>query len=1126
MAVDIDLLIKAKAVLGTAQTEITKFLDGVEKQTEEIGKSSDSTGQRIGNGFKAGFSIAAGAVTAFAGVVASATAAVVALGMRGSGLDDTRGAFGQLTQDVGGYEKSLQTLRKATDGVVTDTRLMEDTNKAFSLGLRLNQEQMQLTGETARILADRVGVDTADAYSTLTQVMATGKDMMLKQVGLNIDAKKATEDYARALGKEASELSETEQIAAKKNAVLAAMRVELEATGRASVDFADRIDQIKVGMQNFNDNLAVAIATSPVVNEAMGFIGDAIMGAFGDNQQAAVQTLTGYVNSFAIFLVDVASVAVSSAKYIVFAWQGLKMLFSGLMTVIFALAEGVNKSFAAILEGAAKIPGVGKYYQQAAADAREMALQTEGMRKSFQEQTSEALDNAGRQGAAFDSVNDKLGQLRGRMVEASKTQASAGEVAAAFAARQKGAAAATGELDKFTEAVTKKIREMSGAADVAAKNGALELWARSNSSALMKLATDAAAAGQALKGNLFEAWQKAVTGGANDQIAKMAADILKKQVEDQDKAIAQMNEKFVGGLKIRQEALAEADDLTRKRTLSAYDYQVSVIEMEKDAKIQELKDLGQATDENLSAVEAAYKEKMAAASSAHAAELAKMKAATNSWGNLTQKWLADIPGMLKSAFAGGGGFGGAVKGMLSGIGGDIGTKLFDGPNGLGQKVAKGLLGKVGGNVAGKIGGMVGMLGGPIGSILGSFAAKGLGKLFGGIFGGSKERKENAAATQQVKDMSAELLKTYGSMENLRALGKATGIDIAAGFGHQGKKGLEEFTKSVEQFKKKVEELKPAFNEWGADATAIHAKLPATLTPYLKQLEQMGLLTAEHRSELEKWSQDGVVDVEAMKAAADRYGISVAALGPAFQQGVANQNWQQIIDDLQTLQQGGADTNAVLAGMSDEISKLVQDSMQFGTTIPENMRPWIEQLAASGQLLDANGNKITDISKLSFGDSIISSLDKIIDRFDLLLQGLGLIPKAIDQIPDSVNIDVNYRENGFPGPRSESPEGPVDVPGAAAGGLFSQPTFRVVGESRPEIVGAPNVIVDALAQAMQKVGGMQGGGGNTVQFNVTTPIGTIDTIRQMVYNELGPLFLEWLERGGAPLTRIRDITGAR
>lgn len=1070
--VDIDLLIKAKAVLGTAQTEITKFLNGVEEKVDDIDKKGKKGGASFGDYFKGGATVAAGAVTAFVGIVASATAAIVAIGKRGSGLDDIAESFAQMTRDVGGAEQSLKTLRTATDGVVGDMKLMDATNKAFSLGLRLNQDEMKLTGEAARVLANRVGVDAATAYSSLTMVMASGQDKQLKQIGLNIDAKKATEDFARALGVEATELNEAQQIAAKKAAVLAQLRVELEESGRASLSFSDKLDRLVNFFTNLNDKFAVAVATSPVLNELLNAVGDAITGAFGEDASGLVETLIGKVETFAMFLLDVGKVGVFVARDLNQAWNLLKMVFAGTMSVVSSIGLALANLTVAASRVAEALPGVAGQFRGMGAEARQVRDFMQGVQQSFHDQAQEAY--AGVKGndafsLTLDRLSTNLGDIKARMLAARGAQVETGKATDDLTRRKRDLGGAVDGVNKFVEALNKKLREMNVAADTAAKNGALESWARANSGALEKLAIDAAAAGQALEGNLLKAFLVGQMEETNKQMLKVQEDYFKEVEELEQKQLEAQNKRFMDAMDLVTEADAEASAAKRKRTMSDLDFKMDAIMREEAAELKKLRDLGYATDANVSSIQAKYAEKMRDAREAHNAELDKMKAGTNSWANLTKGWLDRIPGLLQAAFTGGGGLGGAMKGLLSGVGGDIGNKLFGGPNGLGQKVTTGLLGKVGGALAGKIGGMVGMLGGPIGSMLGSLAGNLGGKLFGKLFGG-----EDKKATKEIKALSGELTTLYGGMENIRLLSKATGVDMEDAFRNKGKKGLEEFKKTAEEFKGKVEELRGSFSSWAQEATAAHLRLPESMTPYLGQLEQMGLLTAGHRAELEKWSKNGQVDVEAMKAAADRYGISLAALGPAFQQGVADQSWQQIIDDLAVLEQGGVDINAVLGDMADEISKLVQDSIQFGTTIPGNMRPWIERLIETGQLVDANGNKITDVGQLKFGETILSSLEKMIEKFDILLRGLGLIPQAIAAIPRDVDIDVNLRERYHEDDRDRSGSGgDYERPGAAAGGLFARPTMRVIAESRPEIVGQPNVIVDALSQAMEAAGGMTG-----------------------------------------------------
>ena len=109
---------------------------------------------------------------------------------------------------------------------------------------------------------------------------------------------------------------------------------------------------------------------------------------------------------------------------------------------------------------------------------REMATQTEGMRKSFQAQTSEALDNAGTQGAAFDRVNDALGGMRAKMVAAAAQGVTSAAVAKQLASAHGDVAAQTDLASKSVAAHAKAIQsltdKLSGAGAIKAAGDMLE----------------------------------------------------------------------------------------------------------------------------------------------------------------------------------------------------------------------------------------------------------------------------------------------------------------------------------------------------------------------------------------------------------------------------------------------------------------------------------------------------------------------------------------------------------------------------------------------------------------------------------------------------------------------------
>lgn len=103
-----------------------------------------------------------------------------------------------------------------------------------------------------------------------------------------------------------------------------------------------------------------------------------------------------------------------------------------------------------------------------------------------------------------------------------------------------------------------------------------------------------------------------------------------------------------------------------------------------------------------------------------------------------------------------------------------------------------------------------MAGAQAGAMFGPWGA-GIGAVAGGLLGlinrGKAMREENKKATASIQDYKSELTKLYGSLEDIAKLDKALGTDVAAGWQHQGKKGLEAFGKSAEELAEKLGEVR-------------------------------------------------------------------------------------------------------------------------------------------------------------------------------------------------------------------------------------------------------------------------------------------------------------------------------
>jgi hypothetical protein len=144
------------------------------------------------------------------------------------------------------------------------------------------------------------------------------------------------------------------------------------------------------------------------------------------------------------------------------------------------------------------------------------------------------------------------------------------------------------------------------------------------------------------------------------------------------------------------------------------------------------------------------------------------------------------------------------------------------------------------------------------------------------------------------------------------------------------------------------------------------------------------------------------------------------LGPKFQQANIDKTAAQIFKDFSDLTDAGADVGGVLLGMSNKISKLVDDSMQFGTAIPENMKPLLQNLVDAGKLTDINGDKLKDLTGIKFEKTPLDSgMDKLTAALDHLADILtntlpGAAAAAATGISDQLGkvkvptIDLHYR----------------------------------------------------------------------------------------------------------------------
>jgi hypothetical protein len=394
---DIDIVIRAKAITAAAFAQVEKELESLSSQTTRVGKDADAAGKGLGSfggSLSSAFSAAGMVLGAAAGGVVALGAGIVALGTRGAEVADIKDSFDIMNKSIGqDGAKSLAALDSAFMGTVPRFDLMKASNKALSLGVKLTAEEFGMLGKGARILADRTGGDATDALEKLTMAMATGKMGAIQKMGVDAEAGGVIRELTRMVREQ----------------------------GEAQFDFQDAIDASKGFVVNFKDSLAVAVAQSPVVNAMLASFGKGLQASFGADQAGLVKVLIGYVNQFAIKLVDVVDYALAGAGFMGKAFSGLQAVFALVNGAVLGVGATFNEMVASSLELATKIPGLGDSFKGAAWQARDLANQTKGMADSFKDQYKEALEGIKGNttyGKTIESMRGGLTTMRGEMVKA------------------------------------------------------------------------------------------------------------------------------------------------------------------------------------------------------------------------------------------------------------------------------------------------------------------------------------------------------------------------------------------------------------------------------------------------------------------------------------------------------------------------------------------------------------------------------------------------------------------------------------------------------------------------------------------------------------------------------------
>jgi hypothetical protein len=462
---------------------------------------------------------------------------------RGGRAIDISQSFDRLTASAGKTASVfLNDLRKATEGAISNTDLMSLANKALSLNLEKSGVSFTQVAENVRILAKATGVDAKEAIDSFTQAMATGRTMALNSLGVTVDLEKATQDYARSIGKTSDQLNDSQRKLAAQRAASEALETAVKNLKGTEDNAGDAAEAFGATIQNLKDDFAEGFASSTEFKDAIKGFNEALktvdLKEFGKDLGEIAAFLAKTAKAF----IDVAEAAVSAGKSVSNFLHPLQGVALEAQKAIDGLTDDVIKN--------AKTTGeLPKIYQDTASELEKVTQRIDELKTTgtgFYKDASELTALEKQQVALTDNIK--------------KIQAASEDAKKALPIADSSHPIIADGQDKKVSDLTKELEDLRKSILESAAQGPLELAQFLQDPALFTAITNQLS--QSSYEGFRQGLQKFVDAGllSNSEAASIAQ-------QQSEQAIQKLRENYVKG--ITEDNTKVANDLTTKLKQSA-----------------------------------------------------------------------------------------------------------------------------------------------------------------------------------------------------------------------------------------------------------------------------------------------------------------------------------------------------------------------------------------------------------------------------------------------------------------------------------------------------------------------------------------------------------------------------
>lgn len=693
---------------------------------------------------------------------------------QGSAMQNIQTAFQGLAQGIGIIpEELMQRTRDLTKGLISDFKIMESANRAMLFGLKLTAQEFAEMTEAGIVLGRAMNLGPEQSVQRLILALGRMSPRILDDLGIIVKLTEANERWAAAHGKTVRAMTGSEKVLAFQELAMIKIREAMQHVGDINLTLQDRITQLGVKWENFRNNLGLAINQSGVFRTALEGISDSFSKAFGPANEEMISHTVRVLEELAILFVRLAGYASQFAAILVKDFAIMLQETLATWRFLEQLVEQVVNLITFFLRMVSQVPGI----ELIAPDQiKHLALLLTGLQKI--RDTSKEFRPSFETGLLEAA---KLGRSLEELAEGFKQTAIFME--AARGAREKGPTPKPGapfqldvpeEVDEdyedAVESLEKRIAKLRIALEGANKAQiSNEEIMRRHGAAIRNIVTDAAELNVALPKVITNAYKAVVLphdlaeiirdGGetARAELKRIQKDIQ----DDQKQAAAYFADQMLENLNLTATAAMDSFAAGTKSEKEQLEHRIRLIRADMSKRRGLINMSAAGAKEALIMINELEKQLIDDATQEYIDALEERALHRETWWKAFGDIFQQIPELIKDAFTGGGGLGGALKGIGTLFGQKLGEQLFSEgalPNMISQGMSK-LFGK---DFAANFATMLG----PLGGVLGTFAVEGVSRL-----------------VEALTDTTAEKL--------MRDVGRDWGVNISEGLADKIAKDADE-----------------------------------------------------------------------------------------------------------------------------------------------------------------------------------------------------------------------------------------------------------------------------------------------------------------------------------------------